>query len=310
MGALSQYNWLVLINPVAGKGWAQHRWKRLSQYFNNAGIGHTAFTTKGKRHAESLCLQKLSSFNAVLSIGGDGTNNEVINGLMRHPDINSRQVIFGHFPAGSSNDLARYYKIPSNFDRWISRMENSTVIKQDLGEVLFGMDPEQIRYFANVAGVAYDAFIAKNTSRKGITSWKYFLAIFRHLNDFSPQQVTIDSEENRYSGSTYSINFGITPFSGGGMQIVPHAVPDDGLMAVTLVKKLPKWKIVINSLRLFNGQIGKLAEVSQWQTKKARIEQNKNSNEQVLLEVDGECIGEIPCTFRISEHQLNILVPN
>jgi diacylglycerol kinase (ATP) len=310
MGALSQFNWLVLINPVAGKRNAHLRWKKLSHYFNHAGIRHTPFITKGKRYAESLCLQKLSSYNAVLSIGGDGTNNEVINGLMRHPDHHARTVVFGHFPVGSSNDLARYYKIPTNVDRWIYRMEKSKTIKQDLGKVIYGEDSKQVRYFANVAGIAYDAFIAKNTTRNGLASWKYFIAIFKHLNKYNPQEVIIDSAEKRHKGYTYTINFGITPYSGGGMQIVPHAVPDDGLLAVTLVGKLPKWKIPINALRLFNGHIGKLKAVSQWQTKEALLKPGDNNQEEVYLEVDGEWIGAIPCKFMISQHKLNMLIPD
>ena len=104
----------------------------------------------------------------------------------------------------------------------------------------------------------------------------------------------------------YTLNFGINKYAGAGMQLTPQAVKNDGLLALTLIRNLPPWKVVFYTPRLYSGGVADIPEARLVNTKRVKIESLGNP---IFCETDGEFIGPTPTEISIFEHALKILVP-
>ncbi len=302
--------WYIIINPRAGSGRAVQKWKQLKAQLDGKGWKYEVAFTKGRTHARHLTIQAAEKgHRKIIAVGGDGTNNEAINGIV---EVRKREKIdlqYALFPAGYGNDFARHFKYPLKPAAWLRALETAEVRRQDLGMVEFQKNGSAIeRYFANAAGVGYDAHVIRSID-KGIKGKKpsFLSTAIRELRNFLPQPSLIQSVENEQSGKIYLMIAGICKFAGKGMQLVPHAISNDGLLAITVVKELPKWKIIFNLPKLYTGKIHQLKETEHWQTSSILIEPIEGSS--LLLEVDGEWIGSAPCRIVTVPDFLHLLCP-
>jgi len=113
-------------------------------------------------------------------------------------------------------------------------------------------------------------------------------------------------DEQKIIDYFYIINVGICKYSGGGMQLVPHAVPNDGNFALTFVRKISKLDVILNSYRFYNSSLLEHSKVEGSLTKKIRVE--TMDDEPTGVEVDGEYIGESPVEFSILPKALKIII--
>jgi len=161
----------------------------------------------------------------------------------------------------------------------------------------------------NVAGMGYDALVAKKTNllkEKGLGGpLAYFYFVFASLFQykFIDAVIRVD-EETAYDGGVFSMNVGICKYNGGGMKQVPHAIPDDGLLDVTLIKKASKMYVIRNASKLYDGSHINLKPVQTFRGKSVEI----SSPGKIYLEADGESLGHSPLRFEILPQTLKVIV--
>jgi diacylglycerol kinase (ATP) len=163
------------------------------------------------------------------------------------------------------------------------------------------------RYFANVAGLAYDGFIGKKIdSFKGVIYNKaqYLAMVARYLMAFRPEPLEVTFGDQRQRDAYYTVNVGLCRYSGGGMQLVPHAVPDDGLFALTLAGRLAKWEVLLQTPRFYNGKLLEHPKVQGFQTDALTVRHLNDTPS--CLEADGEYLGVTPAVFRILPRALKV----
>jgi diacylglycerol kinase family enzyme len=161
----------------------------------------------------------------------------------------------------------------------------------------------------NIAGMGYDALVAKKTNlfkEKGNGSpLVYLYFVFAGLMQYKFIQATIEIDDKIvFDNDIFSMNAGICKYNGGGMMQVPFAVPDDGLIDFTLIKKAPKWKVIRYASWLYDGTLVKLPFVSTFQGKKISVRSTGN----VYLEADGESLGHTPIDFQVLPRSLKVVV--
>lgn len=120
----------------------------------------------------------------------------------------------------------------------------------------------------------------------------------------TPARIFFDGQQAE--DSFYTINIGLCKYSGGGMQFVPHAVPDDGLFALTFARELPKWEVLLQTRRFYNGTLLEHPKVEGYSVKNIRVEHI--GDVPTLLEADGEFLGETPVEFILLEKALTIVL--
>jgi YegS/Rv2252/BmrU family lipid kinase len=304
--------WLILINPAAGNGKGEKKWPYLKSLLEQFDFEFEFHFTKTKGHAIQLAKEGIEKgFRKIMAIGGDGTGHEVVNGIFEQKECPTTEILFTLLTIGTGNDWIKTHKIPKDFKRWLPLIKKEKTIFQDIGLVQYHLDEEmKQRYFFNVAGMAYDGFLGKKLSKRSekITNkFLYLFAIASWLFKYKLTKTQINFNNQKIEGYFYTINIGICKYSGGGMLFVPHGNPTDGKMALTIVRKVPKWLVLLLTPFFYNGKLNWLPVVSLHKTKRIVIESLENLP--CDLEVDGEYLGETPVQFEIIEKALKIIVP-
>ncbi len=302
--------WYVIVNPAAGGGLAGRRWQEAEQVLRRLGLPYTVQFTVRRGHATMLAKNAIrEGYRHILGLGGDGANHEIANGILTQALVPSQQVCYALLPAGTGNDWARTYRLSHDpAERLAALVEPKTVL-QDVGLVEYQWEGARCRrYFVNVAGMAYDAYLVRRLEQhpQQPSRFLYLGLVLRHLFAYriGPARILFDGEV--IEDDFYTINLGICPYSGGGMRLVPHAKPDDGLLALTFARRMAKWEVVLQTGRFYNGKILEHPRVAGRQLA-GPVTVEPVGGFPTLLEADGEFLGEAPATFTILKNALRVV---
>jgi len=303
--------WYVIINPAAGNSVAAKRWSLMAKKFDAHNILYKLVETTQAKHAIDLAKEGIEKgYRQIIAVGGDGTNNEVVNGIFQQKIVSPKRISYTLLPVGTGNDWAKMHQIPKKIDQWFDYFQQGKSKLQDIGLVSYHFEgKKQKRYFANVAGMAYDAFICKTAeyeNKSTSNSLLYLFLIFKCLFKYKLRKARVSFNDQVVEDYFYTINVGICRYSGGGMSFVPHADPFDGKLALTLARNFSKFEVILNAYRFYTGSIDDLNKASTHQTKHIKIE--AIDDEATLVEVDGEYIGETPVEYSILEKTLKVIV--
>jgi YegS/Rv2252/BmrU family lipid kinase len=306
----SAKKWRFIVNPVGGGGAVAKHWPEIEAQLRAAAIDFDAVFTERKMHAAELAEQAIAEGHRnLVAVGGDGTAHEVVNGILRQTACPSHEVTFTLLPVGTGNDWVKTHRIPKNTKKWLDFLQTGKTSSQDVGWLSYQVNGvTQKRFFINVAGLSYDAYVVKRSEAyKDRLSSKifYLLLIFRCLFEFKIPRIRVVFDGKTVEKPLYTINLGICRYSGGGMQLVPHARPDDGKLALTLAGRISKLGVLLVTPLFYWGKIGWHPKVSLFQVKEVLVE--SADNQPVQVEADGEFLGEGPVRAGVLYKKLKIL---
>ena len=242
----------------------------------------------------------------LVGVGGDGTHHDVINGIMKAGGLS--KVTYVPLSLGTGNDWIRTLNTPRNIDQWLTMLQEEKTILHAVGELQFTAADHLPRtaYFLNVTGMAYDAEVVRRSEKARFKHRLiYPLLTLAYLRYFTAPTVRIDYDGASFTGAVHTINFGIGRYSGGGMRLVPHADPTKGTLALTFARRLPIWKILLESWRFYTGSIDQVKEVTTAHVTSVTVTPLKGTAE---LEADGEWLGIAPMKVRLLEECLRVVV--
>ena len=303
--------WLMIVNPNTGVKKGSKDWPKILGMLKEEGVDFDFRVTENKGHAIRIVSEGISNgFRNICVVGGDGTLNEVLNGIMTCREIAPEEITLAMIPVGTGNDWCRMFNIPFDYLKAIRIMKQKKTFLQDAGKVTYYHKEEQeVRWFMNVAGMGYDALVAKKTNilkergMGGPLTYMYF--VFAGLFQYRFMDAVIDVDgKTAFRGEVFSLNVGICKYNGGGMMQVPFAIPDDGLLDVTLIKKTSKWVVVRYARKLFDGSLVDLPIVATFRGENIRI----RSTGKLYLETDGESLGHTPFIFEIVPRCIKVVV--
>ncbi len=311
-GALTDINtkWLVVVNPNAGRKKGRKVWPVIAALLIEHGFSFIHEFTKGRLHATELTRKYIQKgFSKIIVVGGDGTMNEVVNGIFTQQFLPSTSIMLGMITIGTGNDWGRMFGIPLDYEQSIRVIKNQKLFLQDVGMVKFhNQKLKDVRYFANIAGLGFDAVVVNKTNKlkeKGRNgTFLYFLNIFTSLLNYKRKGTSIHIDGKRIYTDLFSMNVGICRYSGGGMLQVPNAIADDGLFDLTIIKNLRRREVIRNIGKLYNGKITEHPKVETHQGKTVRV----YSGNTLLVETDGESLGHAPFEFTIIPQSIKVIV--
>lgn len=302
----------IIANPTSCNGKALKIWPSLEVELKHRNWEYIFRWTEYPGHSRRLVDEALY-FNPdiIVAMGGDGTVHEVIDEYYKKSP--ERIIPITALPLGTGNDWARYWHIPHDVFTWLEMIERFKLHDHDLGLVEYYNLKDQKEYsvFNNVAGMSYDAFVANYVESKKkkskVNGFIYLFYIFRCLFMYRLQESKIKSGQRILEDAFYTINVGLCPYSGGGLQIVPHARPNIGQLAVTAVKPLSKFGVLLFSKEFYSGKIHLHPKVISFHTEFLTVSPGKN--ETILLEAEGEVLGRLPASFSIIRKAIKICAP-
>lgn len=301
--------WYIIANPTSGGGAAEKRWPATERLLQELGFSYSVHFTERRGHAARLAEDAiLNGHRHILGIGGDGTNHEIVNGIMGQSFAPSAEIHYALLPSGTGNDWARQYQIPTDPQRRLERLKEHRIIFQDIGLAKFISEGEpRQRYFVNVAGMAYDGYIGQKLSENRVTNrMQYLLLVAKYLLEYRLSEARVLFDGQSAQDFFYTVNIGLCRYSGGGMQFVPQAVPDDGLFALTFARRLQKWEVLLQTRRFYDGSLLRHPKVEGYQAKSIRVDHIGKTP--TLLEADGEFLGETPVEFILLEKALKVVL--
>jgi YegS/Rv2252/BmrU family lipid kinase len=301
---LVDQDWVVILNPFAGKKKAGKHKDEIFTLLNKYKISFKPFITEYVGHAIELTSKLIAEgHRKFIGIGGDGTMNEIVNGIFQQKTVNTKDITMAFIPVGSGNDWVRTVGIPHDYEGAIKTIKTGSFFLHDVGKVIYQKDDKRNeRYFANIAGIAYDAFVVQRVNKK--KSGNYKMTVFTSLLKYTPQplKLILDGKEV-LNEIVFSGAIGHGRFNGKAMMQLPDAMPDDGIFDLTIYRNCSKMQVVKNTNKLYDGSFVKLPFISQYAATKVRIE----AEIPVYVETDGEELGHSPIDIEMLTRSLKII---
>ena len=308
--------WLVVVNPKASVGKAGEDWPTIKQLLINEGFEFDDVLTEYPQHAIEIVRNAITEkgYRKFVSVGGDGTNNEIINGIFTQDSVPTTDITMACIPIGTGNDWCRTFDIPLEYEQIIKIIKAGNIFVHDIGKLTYFNDGDpKVRYFLNAAGSGLDENICRSTNimkqqgNKGTV--RYLLSTVKCLLKYHYVHVKIAIDNQVViEDDVLSLSIGNCKYVGGGMKMMRDAIPNDGLLDITAVRKLSILKFAMNVKNLYDGTfIDKLKEVSTFRGKKVRVVSDPPHS--LNVETEGETLTNSPFDFEIMPLAINVVVP-
>ena len=297
----------MIVNPIAGAGRTAKKWPQIRGLLKVMGLRFEHDLTKAPGHAIELAKSAVKrGYELVVSVGGDGTLNEVVNGLYESGNIGN--VTLGIIGTGTGSDYIRTIGIPRAYEQACQCLMSPKRLTVDLGIIEYINNGQMVkRLFVNFAGVGFDAEVVRATTQKfkvlGVIP-SYLMGLLSSLLFYQNRRVTliIDGEKEERKVCTILMSNG--RYAGGSMLATPNADPTDGLFEVLIIDDLTKLDLLWSLPRVYKGTHLTHPKVTIKRAKEVEIK----PAQQTALQADGELLGEAPARFCVMPAALNIVI--
>jgi len=307
---MREKNWLVIVNPNAGGKLAEKEWPFIEKELKEQGFIFDCVHTQKPLHAIKLVEKKIiEGYRNIIAIGGDGTLHEIVNGIMKQNHVDPIEILLAMISVGSGNDWIKTHQISANYKEAIQQIKNGNTITQDVGKITYknGGNLSEERYFINSVGIGFDARVVKyilpNKSKGKSSKTDYMRglikSLFTHKNILS--ELKLDNEVIK--AKIYNLTIGLCKYKGGGFKMLPFAVPNDGMLDITLACRISKRKLLVSLPKLFGGNVDKIKYFEFYKVKDILL----NISKPVCTEADGEYLGLYPLKVSVLPQKLRLI---
>lgn len=263
--------------------------------------------TEAPGHAIELARSAAGKgYQLVVSVGGDGTINEIVNGLYDAGSI--KDIMLGIISTGTGGDYIRTIGIPGSHKEACQCLTNPGRLTVDLGVVEYISEGQVAkRLFVNFAGLGFDAEVVKATTQrfKALGSLpSYLLGLLTTLLFYQGKQISLKLDGQAEDRKVCVILMGNGKYGGGGMLATPHADPTDGLLDVLIIDDLGKLDLLWSLPRVYRGTHLTHPKVTMKRARDIEIQ----TAEPISLQTDGELLGEAPARFQVLPAALNVII--
>jgi diacylglycerol kinase (ATP) len=304
---MSNHHTKVIVNPTAGAKATYRHWPHIQNLLRNGGLDFDFQYTEGAGHATELARAAASDgCRFLVAVGGDGTIHEVANGLLTatHADA----TVLGIVSTGTGNDFIRSLGIPRDYISACKKLMGPGRTVIDVGLVTYRNNgQQQQRYFVNSAGVGFDGEVAETVLRlpKGLGhSVPFILGLLKTLPAYRNKDIKLNIDGRIEARRMLSVIVSNGAYFGGGMKIAPEAVPSDQQLDVITIGDINKLELLKVFPRVYKGTHITHPLVKTVKGKIISIE----SPQRILLQADGELLGEGPVSFEIVPSALCLAV--
>jgi YegS/Rv2252/BmrU family lipid kinase len=241
-------HWVFIVNPRAGRGRPTRLLGRLKRMIRRYHLHAEVMVTDSPRSAVDLARNKADAgADYIVAVGGDGTINEVVNGLMRSE--RRKAIKMGILPLGGGNDLAKTLRIPTDWETAFHTLMQKRTSILDIG--CFGDT-----FFINSLGIGFDAEVAIQANKLGFLRGlpRYLAATLRALIRMKRRSFGVRLANDLFRDEFLLISVGNGRFCGGGFELTPHADPEDGLFDICLARSVSRWRLLSLLPKAIHGQ--------------------------------------------------------
>jgi YegS/Rv2252/BmrU family lipid kinase len=290
-------NYKFIVNPSAARGKGLQIGKVVEGLCRARALDYDLEYTSRPCQAIEIADRASQKFECIVAVGGDGTINEVVNGII------GKKVKLGIIPTGSGNDYVKVLNIPLPVQQAFEsllRYKSRIVDAGKAGEV----------YFANGLGIGFDAWVVITSQRvtKLRGSAIYLYSVLRTMYSYKSPWMRLNYNNTTLEDKMFMITVGNGVSLGGGFKLTPFAKLDDGLFDLNIVRDLSKFEIIQNLVGVYSGKHIHMPQVRTGRTAQILIE----SDQDLAAHVDGELIRQPgrSLTVQLLPKALEVIVPD
>jgi len=301
---------ILIVNPASAAGRTGRRWPAIAEVALLSGLDFEAILTAQPGDATEIARRAVrESRPLVVAVGGDGTLSEVVNGFFEGAQPILTSSTLGLIQVGTGGDTRRTLGIPIDVAAAIRVLTNGRPRLVDVGRATLG---SRVYHFVNIAEAGIGADVSERVNRmpKYLGSSTYLLATLASLVGWrhKPLQVSVDGAVRReFIGQAVVV--ANCRYYGGGMHIAPRAAPDDGVFDVIMEGPIGKLEAVLKARKLYSGthfeDSGLMRKLELLHGTRVEV----SSPDHVLVQLDGEVVGQLPATFEVVPQALRFMVP-
>lgn len=300
-----------IVNPVSAGRKTLKEWPGYENHLKEKGYKFDWIFTEYPEHATNITREVLKSgYDLIVSVGGDGTMNEVINGFFENGKIINADAKLAVFARGTGCDFIRSFGIKKGFENFVKILEKNEVQKLDVGKVNFLHNSGQsvTKYFLNISDVGLGGETTRrvNKTKKHLKGFLAFLigamlTILKYRNKTIKLEIDGELVRNERINSVIVAN---AKYFGGGMYISPNSEVNDGLLDIIVIGDFKTLELIRDFHLIYNGKHLTHQKIRHYKARKVKI----TSEPVALLEFDGEQQGTTPAEFEIIGQAVQVLI--
>lgn len=309
---------LVIVNPKSASGATRDNWAATASDLRaHFGPFSVAFT---KSQGDAIDMAKRAARSGrhfIIACGGDGTINEVANGIL----LSGEDAELGVLPSGTGGDLRRTLGLPNTNREAAAALRDGVTRRMDVGKVTFADHAGETisRFFLNISSVGLAADVIKRVKSAKVFDWlpvesirgkaNFAVSALQEVMNLDATLVRVRFDDgDEHTVQTIAFCIANSRYFGGGMMIAPDAAINDGLLDVINVGDLSTAKILLNAYSLYAGTHQKLAEVNSTLAKRIEVSA-VDPSKPIFLETDGELPGQLPAVYEVVPNAMRIRIP-
>ncbi len=300
-----------IVNPNSRNGRTKKIWPDIEKRLIRNSFDFEYRFTSGPLDAIRLSEDATKNgFDIIVSVGGDGTNNEVLNGILKCKELQNDLPSLGFIPQGTGGDFRRTANLSTDIDEAIKILKEAKKRRIDTGEVSFydhkGM--EQKRYFLNICSFGISGLVdyyVNHTTKLFGGKISFLIGTLRGIFNYKNIEAELIIDNN----NTGKMNITLVAvangrYFGGSMMVAPSAELDDGLFDIVIMKDISRIRFIKDGPKIYRGEHIHSPDVIQVRGKELFIQK-----EGLYIDLDGEDVGRTPSRFSILPSSINIIAP-
>lgn len=305
-------NIYFIVNPHSANGFTGKWWPTVLPCLDKANIQYDWSFTTGPNTAHLIAAEAVEKgCRTIIAVGGDGTAYEVLNGIIENDRLKYPDIVLGVWAQGTGCDLGRSLNLPRDVDNFINLLSKGKVIKVDAGKCCFlSHDGKKIvRYFLNVAEAGLGGETAARVNRTTKVFGGFFSFLWGALVSavlFKSRYMKIILDDTDVIEGKYTlVACGNGRYFGGGMEICPGAIMDDGYFDVTALQETSKIELFLNLPKVYQGTHLTHPKIWHRRVKKIVIQ----ADQETLVNLDGEQPGVVEAELQVLPGAVKLLIP-
>jgi len=289
---------VVIANPRSGRGRVGKEMPELERQLNSRRLGYRIVETEGPGHASDIAREALlGGERFIVAVGGDGTVQEVVNGMVEDDRPLAEGSVLGVVAAGSGCDFVRTFGLPQDVPRAVHHLGGDRLYPIDLARVDYTEDGRTVtRYVPNIAECGLGGAVVRRAER--LPRWlgrsRYFWAFWLSVRGYRPGHISVRADRKSWEGRASNVVIANGQFYGGGMKISPRSYPGDGLLDIQ-ISTGPKSEAFTMIPKVYRGEHVPHPHIKEMRGKSITVEADRP----LPIEGDGEVLGTTPATFTV-----------
>lgn len=299
--------WLAVVNPASGSSRSGQQWPQVADALTRAAVAFDTVLTAAPGDGSAIARRAVvEGRRRILAVGGDGSVNDVLNGIMSLPRPADDLVTLAPIPLGTGNDWARSLGMPRDPAGIAATIAAEDTFLHDVGLLEFAQDASgrpRRHWFINIAGAGFDSHVIARLPTQIPTRFAYLRGALSGLVSYRAARFSITADSGTAEERLLLAFVANGQYCGNRMHVAPHARLDDGRFEVIAIRDVGLLRALFKLGKLYRGELH--GDPLVWEAHGARVRIETDTS--AAVQADGQVVGQTPVDVTVRPLALRAL---